>query len=132
MTAALRTVPLAELSTVAGLSAPERDGGWVVTDLCWVHPAASRRVLAGLPSVRAAAVFASLPGSRQVGYVVPAHRGPVDLVRLHAWCVAALPGNESAMAPHPYVVRATARSDVDNEAAWRPVPGLVEGTGRHA
>jgi hypothetical protein len=54
----------------------------------------------------------------------------VDLVRLHGECVAALPGNESAMAPHRYVVCATAPSDVDDEAAWRSVPVLAEGTGR--
>jgi hypothetical protein len=130
--AALRTVPLAELSTVAGVSVPERDAGWVFTDLCWVQPSASRRVLAGLPSVRAAAVFASLPGSRQVGYVVLADPGALDLVRLHGECVAALPGNESAMAPHRYVLCAAEPSDVDDETAWRSMPVLAEGTGRHA
>jgi hypothetical protein len=130
--AATSPVPLAELSTVAGVSAPVRDAGWLFVDGCWVRPAASTEVLAGLPGVSAAAVFpgpSATLGHRLVGYVMPAG-GTVDLVRLHERCVAALPGNESAMAPHRYVACPSAPDRRDDEAGWRALPVLAEGTGR--
>jgi hypothetical protein len=108
--AATEPVPLAELSTVAGVAAPSRGDDWVFVDRCWVRPSDCRRVLVGLPSVRTAAVFAT--GTGLVGYLLPSSPG-VDLVGLHAECVAALPGNESAMAPHRYVVCASESPSVD-------------------
>ena len=130
--AASSTVPLAELSTVAGVTAPVRNGQWRRADGCWVRPEACTAILAGLPQVSAAAVFAEpdpVLGSRLVGYLVP-RSGGVDLVALHAQCVAALPGNESAMAAHRYVVCASAPQRLDDEAAWRDRPVLASGTGR--
>jgi Condensation domain len=143
--AATAAVPLAELSTVAGVAPPSRGGDWLLVDRCWVRPPDCRAVLAGLPAVRDAAVFASPDpdlGYRLTGYLVPAGGGPVDLVRLHRECVAALPGNESAMAPHRYVVCASApevgrdpgrgRQRPEDEAGWRAMPVLAQGTGRAA
>jgi hypothetical protein len=132
MAAATSTVPLAELSTVAGVTAPVRGEDWRRVDGCWVRPADCAQILAGLPSVAEAAVFAAsdpVLGSRLVGYVVP-RSGPVDLTALHASCVASLPGNESAMAPHWYVACGSAPVRLDDEVAWRERPVLASGTGR--
>jgi hypothetical protein len=56
--------------------------------------------------------------------------GPrIDLARLHADCVGALPGLRTAVAPRHYVVCAGSPT-VPDLVGWRQQPVLVQGSGR--
>jgi hypothetical protein len=56
--------------------------------------------------------------------------GAVAPTDLHTPCMAALPEYRSAIAPHRYVVHATAPADEADEADWQRQRILLEGDGR--
>jgi hypothetical protein len=85
-----------------------------------------------VPGVRDAAVLAEPDAGtrhRLVAYLLSTGdlRTPQAL---HAACVAALPGRETAIAPHRYVLCASVPRDRDSAAEWRAQPVLADGNGR--
>jgi hypothetical protein len=131
--AAAGPVRLAGLASVTGLAAGARGPGWLRVGNSWVDPAAVRGLLLDVPGVRDAAVLAEPDAGtrhRLVAYLLSA--GDMRTPRaLHAACVAALPGRETAIAPHRYVLCASAPRDRDSAAEWRAQPVLADGNGRH-
>jgi hypothetical protein len=114
-----------------------RGPGWLYLDHSWVDLAEVRRLVADTCAPAVTGVFATDPAGL-VAYLAvdpalrqaagPA-RGPGDA---HARCLAALPGRVGALAPRRYVVCAGVPEDAGDEAAWRRLPVLAEGTGRSA
>ena len=82
----------------------------------------------GTPDGRSAEDARGADG-RTTGGRSPLVGGPA---RIHAACVAALRGRPAAMAPHYYVLHDGSPTDPADPAAWRALPVLREGSGRHA
>jgi hypothetical protein len=115
--AGTRDVPLAELA----VAPVPRGSGWVRSDNCWTDLAEVRRLLP--PGSEVVAVQDDLLGARLVAYTT-ADSTPEDL---HSACLASLPGRMSAMAPHHYIICATAPGAGER---WEDQPRLTEGSGR--
>ncbi|MBO3750530.1 hypothetical protein J5X84_31020 [Streptosporangiaceae bacterium NEAU-GS5] len=102
-------VGMSEVGKHTDLAQASYGADWLNTDAGWAH----------LPTVAAllgdAAVVAD--GRDIVAYLT----GEADLPRLHAECVAALPGLRTAVAPTRYVLVAEA-PDARTPGAWRAAP----------
>lgn len=126
--AAERDVPLKELAEISTLEPAARGRDWVYTDSCWLERSATRALVAEVLGDRPHLV--AFGPDRVVCHLA----GPADpdlLADLHRRCVAALPGRETVMAPHEYVVCATAPvAAPDDPDQWAALPVTLRGTGR--
>jgi hypothetical protein len=124
-------LPLKDLPALTTLAPMARDADWVLADSCWVELAAERDLLAEVLGNRPQALVA-VPdeqlGNRLVCYLT----GPADLADLHQRCLALLPGRITVIAPHEYVVCATAPPDPADLASWAAVPVIARGSGRES
>ncbi|MFJ7277782.1 condensation domain-containing protein [Kitasatospora sp. NPDC098663] len=98
-------VPLDALPGVDGVPTPDRSGEWHLVDGTWIDLAAVRALLEAALGARAEIELA-LDEGRLTARLTSADRELTPAVAHHA-VVAALPGRDTAMAPHHYVVRHT-------------------------
>jgi hypothetical protein len=120
---------LDEVSQLDTVAPAVRGDGWLPIDSCWVEIAAVHRMLEGVLVGRP--YHLSVEPDDALGHRLICHTvGDVDPVGLHAACVAALPGRPGAMAPHRYVVCATAPTDTGALSAWQAQPITADGSGR--
>ncbi|GHF72493.1 hypothetical protein GCM10018790_57950 [Kitasatospora xanthocidica] len=104
-------VLLADLPAVLGAPGDGREGEWRLIDGSWIDLAAVRDLLhAALGEHRL-----TCTGGELVAEVTTADPG-LDPAAAHRAVVAALPGRDTAMAPHRYVVRRTAPDGEEVEA----------------
>jgi hypothetical protein len=126
-----REVAAARIGEYAELSQASRDGDWSLIDGNWVRRSDVAALVRGACGLAVADVFAlPLPQGTRLTAFVDGGRSVPDLARLHEDCVAALPGNRTAMAPHEYVVCAGAPRTRDLPG-WRLTQVVAEGTGRN-
>ncbi|WP_371477822.1 condensation domain-containing protein [Kitasatospora sp. NBC_00315] len=149
-------VRLDEIERITGLAAVVRGARWRVSDGCWIDldqlDALLADVLTALPGTDRPAFRVSAEPDVALGHRLVCHlalprpagpgappaagaapgRSTADLARIHAACVAALPGRPSVMAPHHYVVTDGVPADPADPAGWRALPVLLEGDGRTA
>ncbi|WP_329080635.1 MULTISPECIES: hypothetical protein [unclassified Streptosporangium] len=131
-----RNVPLTELTALTGVVPVPRDDGWLPVDGCWVHLPEVERLttdalarLAGdgeATPTAATAVIAEADGRLGHRLVCFTSAGTTPEA-LHSACLSLLFGRMSAMAPHHYVVCATAPPP---GASWQDLPRVAEGSGR--
>ncbi len=129
----LGDVAVDDIGTHTQLVPAPRGADWLLTGAGWVDV----RDVAGLVRGVAAApqsdvlVVPSAEGPRLTAFIDGSRLSPhqADPAWLHAACVAALPGNRTAMAPHRYVVSAGPPC-IRDITGWQGVPVLAEGTGR--
>lgn len=127
--AAAGNLPLGDAAASDMVRPAQHGDGWLPIDSCWVELAAVRRLLdralAGRP------YHLSAEPDDVLGHRLVCHTaGGADPAQLHAACVAALPGRPGAMAPHQYVVCATAPAGPADLPAWQAQPVTVVGAGR--
>lgn len=103
--AARGPVPLDALPGVGGVPTPGRSGEWHLVDGSWIDLAAVRALLEAALGARADIELA-LDEGRLTARLTSADHALTPAVAHHA-VVAALPGRDTAMAPHHYVVRHT-------------------------
>ncbi|MFD0401505.1 condensation domain-containing protein [Kitasatospora sp. NPDC127121] len=103
--AARGPVPLDALPGVGGVPTPGRSGEWHLVDGSWIDLAAVRALLEAALGARADIELA-LDEGRLTARLTSADHELTPAVAHHA-VVAALPGRDTAMAPHHYVVRHT-------------------------
>jgi hypothetical protein len=129
--AALGDVAVADAGQHTDLRPLAYGADWALADYSWVHLPTVASLVGRLAKARHAEVFAiAAHGSTQlIAYLA----GPetIDLERLHADCVAELPGLRTAMAPHRYVLCDQSPA-VSELAAWQRLPVLADGCGRPA
>jgi hypothetical protein len=124
--AAVSDVPLSAIGSLTGLSPVPRGDGWYLIDASWIELSAVRQLVAEVVGARPFLV--KVFGDRLVCYVAD-KEGTLTPEQLHRECVAALPGNFTAMAPHRYVICRRPPDDPSDPASWRLQPAH-EGTGR--
>ena len=129
--ATARDIGMHEIGLYTDLTPDARGDGWCLTDGSWAYLPAVAELVRGVSGATSAEAFlAPGPhGDRLTAYL----SGPasLDIVSLHDRCVAALPGNRIALAPHQYVICAAApQADGTGSADWRRLPVLAAGTGR--
>ncbi|MEU4834893.1 hypothetical protein [Streptosporangium sp. NPDC023615] len=142
-----RDVPLAELTSLTGVVPVPRDDGWLPIDGCWVHLPEVERLTADAlalltraeasltPEATSAAETAAVAetavvaeADERLGHRLVCFTSAGTTPRaLHSACMSLLPGRMSAMAPHHYVVCASAPPP---GASWRDLPRVAEGSGR--
>ncbi|GAA1258980.1 hypothetical protein GCM10009665_56420 [Kitasatospora nipponensis] len=95
-------VPLADLEQLTGLTPGRRDRpGWRLVDGCWIElPAVQALVARALD--RACEI--TLVDQRLVAWIATGGR-PLTAGQAHAAVLAALPGHDTAMAPHHYLIQ---------------------------
>jgi hypothetical protein len=140
-------VGISEIGEHVDLAPTQRGDGWCLVDAGWVHLPTAADLVRRTAGARHAEVFAipepadggtaagSAPavrpggsGARRlVAFLDGGHT--VDIARLHAGCVGALPGLRTTTAPQQYIVCAGSPSR-PGLAGWRQLPVLTEGTGR--
>ncbi|MET8544356.1 condensation domain-containing protein [Kitasatospora sp. NPDC004799] len=115
-------VLLADLAAVLGPPGSRRDGEWLLVDGCWIDLAAVRDLLrTALGDHRLSVVEGRLVvelSSPDPGF------GPAEA---HRAVVAALPGRDTAMAPHRYVVRHSTPAGERTETGSGRDPAVVAG-----
>ncbi|MFJ8430956.1 condensation domain-containing protein [Kitasatospora sp. NPDC094019] len=96
-------LPLARLAELSGLRPVARTGDWLRVGTDWIDLAAVRALVADALGARATAVDLGHREGRLTARIATADRDltPADA---HRAVVAALPGRETAMAPHHYAV----------------------------
>ncbi|GAA3408278.1 hypothetical protein GCM10018952_04820 [Streptosporangium vulgare] len=129
-----RDVPLTELTALTGVAPVPRDDGWLLVDGCWVHlPEVERLTADALARVTGEAALAAgtaviAEADERLGHrLVCFTSAGTTPEALHSACLSLLFGRMSAMAPHHYVVCATAPPP---GASWRDLPRVAEGSGR--
>ncbi|WP_436757392.1 hypothetical protein [Streptosporangium sp. V21-05] len=129
-----RDVPLTELTALTGVVPVPRDDGWLLVDGCWVHLPEVERLttdaLARLTGEAAPAAGTAVvaEADERLGHrLVCFTSADTTPEALHSACLGLLFGRMSAMAPHHYVVCATAPPP---GASWRDPPRVAEGSGR--
>lgn len=125
-------VAAARIGEHAELSRVSRDGDWTLADGNWIRRSDVAGLVLGASGSAVVDVFAvpSPQGPRLTAFVDGGRCVP-DLARLHEDCVAALPGNRTAMAAQEYVVCSGVPRTRDM-AGWQLMPVLAQGTGRVA
>ena len=136
-------VKLHEIGGLTGLPPVTRGPRWLLSDGCWIDGAQVDGLLAQVLAEAGADVpppflVVAEPDDR-LGHRLVCHLAASSLppppadgpARIHAACVAALPGRPAAMAPHHYVLHAGSPAEPADPAAWRALPVLREGSGRH-
>lgn len=128
--AALGPVPLAELPALTGLRPVGRDGDWHRIDGCWIDLAAVR-ALVGDALGPGVAVQVTVADGRLTARLATADPA-LTPAAAHRAVIAELPGHDTAMAPHHYLVhRAPAGTPQPGEApSWDALPPAAEGDGR--
>jgi hypothetical protein len=149
-TAEIETSEIGDLTNdLACLRPAPRSADWCLTEGGWAHLPTVADLLRRAAGGRRADVFAAPgPGGHHLLAYVDGTVPVIDIARLHAACVDALPGLRTAVAPHHYVVCAgapvaepagpadaagpvgpadAARADL---TAWQRLPVLAKGTGR--
>jgi len=131
-----RDVPLSELTALTGVAPVPRGEGWLSIDGCWVHLPEVERLLrdalarsddAG-EAARAAETGVTAETDGRLGHRLVCFTSAKTTPKaLHSACLSLLPGRMSAMAPHHYVVCATAPLP---GVSWRDLPRITEGSGR--
>jgi len=123
-------IAVARIGEHTELSQVSRDAGWTLVDGNWVRLPDVAALVRSASAAAVTDVFAvpSPQGPRLTAFVDGGRRG-LDLARLHEDCVAALPGNRTAMAPQEYVVCSGTPRERDL-AGWLLTPVLVRGSGR--
>ncbi|MFI6154933.1 condensation domain-containing protein [Kitasatospora sp. NPDC051170] len=101
--AAKGPVPLAELPGLADLPRPHRVGEWHVIDGCWIDLAAVRALLREALGADAEIRIALEEAALTAEITTPDAALTPGVA--HAAVVAALPGRDTAMAPHHYLIR---------------------------
>ncbi|MFC9330473.1 condensation domain-containing protein [Kitasatospora sp. NPDC057015] len=133
--AALGPVPLAGLGALTGIRPGVREGDWRQVDGSWIDLDAVRGLFAevlGEVLGEGAAVRVDLVDGRLVARVataVTAPDRPAELTPLavHRAVVDALPGRDTAMAAHHYVIH---RGVPTGPSDWDALPVLAQGSGR--
>jgi condensation domain-containing protein len=122
-------IAVAGIGEYTGLAPQSRDGDWHLTAGGWVCLPSATDLLSRAAGGAEAAVFPEPGGGGRLLGFVDGHQRGLGLSRLHDACMAALPGNRTAAAPHRYVVcgGAPRAGGLD---AWQRLPVLQEGTGR--
>ncbi|MEV0531597.1 condensation domain-containing protein [Kitasatospora sp. NPDC050463] len=123
--AARGPVPLAELPALTGLDGAVRVGEWQRIEGSWVDLDAVRALVV---EALGAATRVEFDDGRLVARIATADPGLTPLVA-HRTVIGALPGRDTAMAPHHYVVHAAA-ADVAGPPPWGELPVVAEGAGR--
>ncbi|MFF1903751.1 condensation domain-containing protein [Kitasatospora sp. NPDC058218] len=123
--AARGPVPLAELPALTGLGGAVRAGEWRRIEGSWVDLDAVRALVA---DVLGAATRVEFDDGRLVARIATADPGLTPLVA-HRTVIGALPGRDTVMAPHHYVVHAAA-ADRAGPPPWGELPVVAEGAGR--
>jgi hypothetical protein len=123
----------AEIGAHTDLIPASRPGEWCRTEAGWARLSSVTDLVRRTAGVRRADVFAT-PDHRLVAYLDGTASAidsaiDIDIARLHAACVGALPGLRTAIAPHHYVICTCAPPDSDF-LAWQRLPILAEGSGR--
>ncbi|WP_158844917.1 condensation domain-containing protein [Streptomyces sp. NRRL WC-3742] len=101
--AAKGPVPLAELPGLADLPRPHRVGEWHVIDGCWIDLAAVRALLREALGPEAEIRLALEDAALTAEITTPDASLTPGVA--HVAVVAALPGRDTAMAPHHYLIR---------------------------
>ncbi|MEV4530290.1 hypothetical protein [Streptosporangium sp. NPDC049304] len=131
-----RDVPLSELTALTGVVPVPRDEGWLLIDGCWVRLTEVERLVrdalarsAGDGEVaRAAETVVTAEADGRLGHrLVCFTSAKTTPEALHSACLSLLSGRMSAMAPHHYVVCATAPPP---GVSWGDLPRITEGAGR--
>ncbi|WP_308222464.1 condensation domain-containing protein [Kitasatospora sp. A2-31] len=139
--AARGPVPLSALPALTGLRPAARTGDWHRIDNCWIDLDAVRGLVAD--ALGAAATAVDVAGGRITARIATADPAVTPLTA-HLAVVAALPGRDTAMAPHHYTVHALQAAPAagardagvrDGQPpagppAWESLPVTGEGTGR--
>ncbi|WP_062205620.1 condensation domain-containing protein [Streptomyces sp. NBRC 109706] len=109
-----------------------RGTDWQLVDSSWIRLRDVRALLQGIGDWSAVGVFleTSQDGTDSLVARLTPKTEAVSPADLHTACMAALPEYRSAIAPHRYVVHATAPADEADEADWQRQPVLHEGDGR--
>ncbi|MEV7007996.1 condensation domain-containing protein [Streptosporangium sp. NPDC051022] len=117
--AADRTIPLADVPEVTGITPMWYGSGWIHTDACWVNLEAVDRLVGEAVAGRPHRVIHDADG------LLTCHVTAGTPEEIHAACLALLPGRTSAVAPHRYVIHRPAPGD-----AWLDAPVVAHGHGR--
>ncbi|MER7706750.1 condensation domain-containing protein [Kitasatospora sp. NPDC097605] len=124
--AADRPVPLTELAELSGVRPATRTGDWHRVGADWVDLAAVRALLSDALGAAAAAIDLTLTEDGLAARIATADPD-LTPAAVHRAVMAALPGRETAMAPHHYTLHPRPDS---LPPAWSALPVLAEGTGR--
>lgn len=131
VTAAAGDVPQARLGAATGVTRMSRGPDWRLVDASWLQLSEVRRLLDD-----------ALPGHGGTVFAVADTTGSTELVayltdprlpgarQAHLRCLAALPGRNTAMAPHRYVLCAGGPENPADLSAWQRRPVLWAGDGR--
>lgn len=121
-------LPLADLPALTGLPAPVRTGAWHQVDGCWIDLDAVRALLtAALPGTASDV----RPVDGRLVARIATRDGALTPLAAHRAVVAALPGRDTAMAPHAYVIHAADPAAAPaGPPSWDTLPVTAEGTGR--
>ncbi|MFF2353702.1 condensation domain-containing protein [Kitasatospora sp. NPDC058115] len=124
--AADRPVPLTELAELSGVRPATRAGEWHRVGADWIDLGAVRALLADALGPAAAAVDLT---RTEDGLAARIATDDPDLTpaAVHRAVLAALPGHETAMAPHHYTLHPRPDS---LPPVWSALPVLDEGSGR--
>ncbi|GAA4196292.1 hypothetical protein GCM10022252_43380 [Streptosporangium oxazolinicum] len=124
-----RDVPLAGLGALTGVVPVPRDDGWLPIDGCWVHlPEVERLTADALARLGGGEAAVVTEADGRLGHRLVCFTSAETTPRaLHSACMSLLFGRMSAMAPHHYVVCATAPPP---GASWQDLPRVAEGSGR--
>ncbi|MFB6891509.1 condensation domain-containing protein [Kitasatospora sp. NPDC056327] len=129
--AADRPLPLAELAALSGLAPVARTGDWQRIGADWIDLGAVRAVLTGALGPAGRAVGLTRTGDRLTARLATTDPA-LTPAAVHRAVLAALPGRETAMAPHHYAVHLWSAPSAPGrpEPEWPALPVLAEGSGR--
>jgi Condensation domain len=123
-------VGVPEIGEHTGLAPAPRGPEWTLLAPGWAHRPTVAELVRRVAGVRRVDVFTDPAGDgRRLVACLDGGDSTVDITRLHAAVVDALPGVRTAVAPHRYVVCAGA-PDRAELGAWHRLPIRSEGTGR--
>ncbi|GAA1388130.1 condensation domain-containing protein [Kitasatospora putterlickiae] len=124
--AADRPVPLTELAELSGVRPATRTGEWHRVGPDWIDLAAVRTLLSDALGPAAEAIDLTRSEDGLTARIATADPG-LTPATAHRAVIAALPGRDTAMAPHHYVLHP--RPDT-LPPTWSTLPVLAEGSGR--
>ncbi|MFB7614819.1 condensation domain-containing protein [Kitasatospora sp. NPDC056181] len=135
-------LPLADLPELTGVPSAVRTGAWAVVDGGWIDLDAARSLVAdalggaarasGVTSGITAEILGTaveLVDGRLVARIATRRPGLTPLAA-HRAVVAAIPGRDTAMAPHHYVVHTATGPRPSGPIPWGGLPVTAEGAGR--
>jgi hypothetical protein len=129
----LGDVAVTEIGTHTELVPTPRSADWLLTDVGWVDLRDVTDLVRGITGAPQSDVLVvpATDGPRLTAFIDGSRLAPgqADPAWLHSACVAGLPGNRTAMAPHQYIISARPPR-VRDITGWQRVPVLAEGTGR--